>query len=364
MTDLRRTPLFDLHRIHGGRMIDFGGWELPVYYGSAIEEHNTVRNAVGIFDVSHMGEIEITGEGAYDAVQRLTTNDIGRLKPGGVQYSVLCYEDGGIVDDILVYKFSDTHFFLCVNAGNSDKDYLWIKKTIGENNKVKVINSSSQYAQFAVQGRYAKDALHGLIDEEILNIRSFTFKTGLICGREGIISRTGYTGEDGFEIYIKPEDAPFLWEKILENGKSFGIKPIGLSARDTLRLESGYMLYGNDINEKTSPIEAGLSWIVKIDKGNFIGKAALEAQIKNGISKKLIGFELKEKGIPRSHYPLFYKDRQVGEVASGTLSITLEKPIGMAYVDNPKITAGEEMQLDIRGKRLKGEVVKLPFYKR
>jgi aminomethyltransferase len=358
--NLKRTPLYEVHRAAGAKFVDFGGWEMPVQYSSIIDEHKTVRTAVGLFDVSHMGEIEIKGPRALDVVQHLTTNDASKLDVFQVQYSTLCYPHGGIVDDLTVYRLGPEHFFFCVNAANIETDHAWIvEQAHGE---AEIRNTSAEIAQLALQGRDAQATLQPLCDIALENIRYYWAAQCHMKGMDVLISRTGYTGEDGFEIYCPAPRGPELWAALMESGEPYGIKPIGLGARDTLRLEMAYALYGNDITAETTPLQAGLSWIVKLNKADFIGREALVKEKAAGITRKLIGFELVDRGVARAHYRILVEGQVVGEVTSGTVSPSLNKAIGLGYVGTEWAQVGTELQIDIRGKSAHARVTSTPFY--
>ena len=365
---LKRTPLYEAHKKLGARIVDFAGWEMPVLYSGIIEEHRAVRNSAGIFDVSHMGEIEIVGREAVKLLQFITVNDVTRLIDNECQYSMMCYPDGGIVDDILVYKLSGERFMLCVNASNADKDYQWILKSLhagraeGMFRNAEVKNVSDIMSQISIQGKNSEPILQKITGDDLSVMKHNHFVLTNIDGINALVSRTGYTGEDGFEIYLKNENAERVWNRLLEIGKEYDIKPVGLGARDTLRLEMKYPLYGNDISEKTTPLEAGLSWATKFDKGNFMGRESLLKQKENGIKRKLIGFEMTDKGIPRSHYSIFKGAEQVGEVTSGTMSPSINKAIGVGYVKTEISDVGNEIEIDIRGSHQKAKIVSTPFY--
>ncbi|MFM6937918.1 MAG: glycine cleavage system aminomethyltransferase GcvT [Aquirufa sp.] len=358
MEELLQVHLNDTHVALGAKMVPFAGYNMPVLYTNLIEEHNCVRNGVGVFDVSHMGEFFLKGEMALDLIQYVTSNDASKLVDGKVQYSCLPNATGGIVDDLLVYKIQDNEYLLVVNASNIDKDWNWISShnTFG----VEMTNASSEYSLFAVQGPKAVGVLQTLTAVDLSAMPYYTFKIGSMAGFDDvIISNTGYTGAGGFEIYVKNENALAMWNAIFAAGASEGIQPIGLGARDTLRTEKGYCLYGHDIDDTTSPIEAGLGWITSFNK-DFIMKdhhAAIKAA---GPSKKLVGFEMIDRGIPRQHYPILNAAGEViGEVTSGTQSPTLSKGIGMGYVSTAH--QGSEIFISIREKALKAEIVKMPF---
>ena len=357
---LQRTPLYEAHRAAGAKFVEFGGWEMPVQYTGIIEEHETVRTTVGMFDVSHMGEIEIKGPHALEVVQRLTTNDASKLADFQVQYSTFCYPHGGIVDDLTVYRLGAEHFFLCINAANIDKDYAWVvEHARGE---AEIRNISREIAQLALQGRQAQATLQPLCDFALDDIRYYWAAKGKVKGVDALVSRTGYTGEDGFEIYCPAAHGPAVWASLLEAGAPYGIKPIGLGARDTLRLEMGYALYGNDITAETSPLQAGLSWVVRLNKGEFIGREALLQERAAGIKRRLVGFEMLERGVARSHYHILAVEQEIGEVTSGTMSPSLHKAIGLGYVRTEHAKAGTALQIDIRGKLTPAQVTATPFY--
>jgi len=357
---LKRTPLYEVHRAAGAKFVGFGGWEMPVQYSSIIDEHKTVRMSVGLFDVSHMGEIDINGPQALDVVQRLTTNDAAKLAVGQVQYSTLCYPHGGIVDDLTVYRLGPEHFMFCVNAANIDKDYAWIIDQARHD--ADITNTSADIAQLALQGRNAQATLQSLCDLSLDELHYYWVAKGQVKGIEALISRTGYTGEDGFELYCPAAQGRALWEALMTSGAPYGIKPVGLGARDTLRLEMGYALYGNDITPETTPLQAGLAWIVKLNKGDFIGRDALLKEKRDGMARKLIGFEMVDRGIARGHYRILGDGQVVGEVTSGTLSPSLNKGIGLGYVTVPFARAGTTLHIDIRGKPAQARVTSTPFY--
>ncbi|AKD03407.1 glycine cleavage system aminomethyltransferase GcvT [Pontibacter korlensis] len=361
--ELKKIALNDVHEALGAKMVPFAGYNMPVRYSSDIEEHKTVREAVGIFDVSHMGEFMLRGPKALDLIQRVTSNDASKLSDGKIQYSCLPNEDGGIVDDLLVYRLGEEEYMLVVNASNIEKDWNWISKY--NTDGVEMENISDEISLFAVQGPKAAEALQPLTKVDLANLVYYTFEKGEFTGAQDVIvSATGYTGAGGFEIYVKNEDAKKVFDAIMEAGKEYGIKPIGLGARDTLRLEMGFCLYGNDIDDTTSPIEAGLGWITKFDK-DFVNAENLKAQKEQGVSRKLVAFEMLEKAIPRSHYEIVNAEgEKIGEVTSGTMSPSLGKGIGMGYVAKDYSKAGSEIFIRIRNKDVKAQVVKLPFYKK
>ncbi|ARK23337.1 glycine cleavage system protein T [Sporosarcina sp. P37] len=361
---LLRTPLFESYKKYGGKTIDFGGWELPVQFSSIKAEHEAVRTKAGLFDVSHMGEVFVSGSGALDYLQKLVTNDVSKLKIGQAQYTVMCNEQGGTIDDFLIYKLEDERYLLVVNASNIEKDVAWMEKQKSEN--VVIDNQSSNYALLALQGPLAEQVLQKLTDEPLEEIKFFRFKDHVQVGGEDVlVSRTGYTGEDGFEIYGAPAAIQNLWSKILQAGEADGAVPAGLGARDTLRFEAGLPLYGQELREDISPLEAGLGFVVKVNKEeDFIGKDVLIKQKEQGVERKLVGLEMIDKGIPRTGYKVFSGDREIGEVTTGTQSPTLKKNIGFALLSADFTEPGTEVEVEIRSKRLKAKVIATPFYKR
>ena len=364
LKQLKRTPLFEAYAKYGGKTIDFGGWELPGQFSSIKEEHEAVRTKAGLFDVSHMGEILVEGPDSLAYLQHLVTNDVSKIKDGQAQYTAMCYEDGGTVDDLLVYKIDDTHFMLVVNASNIEKDFEWMQKV--KSGDVQLQNVSDQYGLLAFQGPLAETVLQRMTEEDLSQIRPFRFKQDVkISGHSVLLSRTGYTGENGFEIYASPEATQALWEEILAEGKEDGVLPVGLGARDTLRFEACLALYGQELSKDISPLEAGINFVVKLQKEeNFIGKEALAAQKENGVPRKLVGIEMIDKGIPRHGYPVYIGDEKVGEVTTGTQSPTLKKNIGLALLSSEYAGLGTEVEVEVRSKRLKAKTVETPFYKR
>ena len=357
----RPTPLNAAHRKLGGRMVDFAGWDMPVQYSGVIAEHEAVRNAAGLFDVSHMGEIEFKGKGALEAANGLITNDLAKAADGQALYAGLLNEQGGFVDDVVAYRFSPEHIFICVNASNRDKDFGWMSQHA---QGVKPVNRSDDFAQLAVQGPKAFGIVQRLADKKLDGVGTYRFTEGQVAHIPCIISRTGYTGEDGFELYCAPSQAEKLWFALLEEGKGDGIIPAGLGARDSLRTEMKYALYGNDIDDVHTPLEAGLGWIVKLDKAGFVGMAALKAQKAAGVPRKLIGFEMVEAGIPRPHYGIMKDGEKVGEVTSGTMGPTVKNAVGIGYVPAALAAEGTALQIDIRGRPVAARVVKTPFHKK
>jgi aminomethyltransferase len=363
---LKKTPLNARHRASGGRMVPFGGWDMPVEYAGIVGEHLAVRERAGLFDVSHMGEIEIAGKDALAAVQRISCNDASKLEVGQAQYSGLMTAQGTFVDDLLVYRFASSHFLLVVNAGNIEKDYAYIAREVKPAGDAIAVDASSRYALLAIQGPKALDVLQQLTGVNLGEIRYYWFAHGEVAGVRGTISRTGYTGEDGFEVFVPPQAADRVWQAILEAGRPFDVIPCGLGARDTLRLEAGMRLYGNDIDETTTPIEADLNWIVGWKKEDFLGAAVLRQQRANGTDRKIVGFELQERGIARHGYSAYVagETSPSGAVTSGTQTPFLKKSIGMAYLPAAQSKAGTEFDVDIRGRRTRAAVVPMPFYKR
>lgn len=364
MTDLKRTPLFDLYKEYGAKTIDFGGWDLPVQFSSIKEEHEAVRTKAGLFDVSHMGEIDVKGEDSLAYLQKMMTNDVSVLKDNGAQYTAMCYEDGGTVDDLLIYKKSDSHYLLVVNASNIEKDYDWLQShTFGD---VELTNLSNEVAQLAIQGPLAQEVLQKLTGTNLSEIKFFKFQDDVeVNGVKALVSRTGYTGEDGFEIYCKSEDAASLWKAILDAGKEEGVLPCGLGARDTLRFEANLPLYGQELSKDITPIEAGIGFAVKPNKEvDFFGKEVLKKQKEEGAPRKLVGIEMIDKGIPRHGYEVFSGEEKIGEVTTGTQSPTLKKNIGLALLKAEFTELGTEVEVQIRAKRLRAVVSATPFYKR
>jgi len=359
---MKNTALTERHISLGAKMVPFAGYNMPVQYEGINAEHATVRNAVGVFDVSHMGEFILKGENALDLIQRVTSNDASKLYDGKIQYSCLPNETGGIVDDLLVYRIDEKTYMLVVNASNIDKDWNWIQKF--NTSDVEMHNISDKTSLLAVQGPKAADALQSLTDIDLASMEYYTFKKGTFAGVKNVlVSATGYTGAGGFEIYFENQYADQIWDAVFKAGAEFGIKPIGLGARDTLRLEMGFCLYGNDIDDTTSPIEAGLGWVTKFTK-EFTNSAALLAQKEAGVTRKLVGFEMIDRGIPRHDYLVVDADgNQIGKVTSGTQSPSLQKAIGIAYVAKEFAKEGAEIFIDIRNNKVKAKIVKFPFYK-
>ena len=361
---LKKTPLNATHRALGARMVAFAGWDMPVEYSGIVEEHLAVRTRAGIFDVSHMGEIEIAGRDALAGVQRISSNDAAKLTIGQAQYSALTTPSGTFIDDLLVYRLGQDHFLLVVNAGNIEKDYRWMADETRPAGDVAVVNSSSRYALLAVQGPQALGVLQALSAVDLTAVRYYSFTHGEIAGVRAMLSRTGYTGEDGFEMFVPPHAVDRVWNAVLAAGRSVDLIPAGLGARDTLRLEAAMRLYGNDIDETTTILEADLAWIVGWNKPDFVGKAALEQQQRTGIRRKLVGFELVERGIARHGYDVYVGGERSGVVTSGTQTPFLKKAIGMAYLPTEQSGINAEFDVDIRGRRTRARVVRLPFYRR
>ena len=356
---LKKTPLNAIERELGGKMVDFGGWDLPVQFKGILDEHAAVRERAGLFDVSHMGELTVKGAEALSLLQSATCNDVSKLEDGRAQYNGLLYPSGGFVDDILIYRNAPDDYFIVVNASNTDKDYDWIAE-LAKGKDVEVRNVSADYAQLALQGPDAERILQPLTDTPLAPIKYYRFANGSVDGIPAIISRTGYTGEDGFELYVASEHGPTLFRKLVD----LGVTPCGLGARDTLRLEAKMALYGNDIDHSTTPLQADLAWIVKLDKGDFNGRDVLAKEKSEGPARKLVGFEMVDRGIARHGYPVVDAGGEIGVVTSGTHSPTLKKAIGLAYLPAGQAAPGTEFQVLIRGKETRARVVPTPFYKR
>ncbi len=366
MEDLKKTPLNRVHRDLGGKMVDFGGWDMPVQYSGVIAEHLRTRQHSGLFDVSHMGEFWVEGEDAIEFVNRLTTNDVTKLVDGQAQYSALTRENGTVVDDLLVYRFDEGKLLLVVNASTTEKDWDWITSHLKDEN-ITLTNVSADYCQIAVQGKDALEIVQKLTDTNLEEIKYYHFTVGKVNGIDAIISRTGYTGEDGFEVYANKDYAERLWNKFLEVGNfgdENGILPCGLAARNTLRLESAMSLYGHEISDEITPLEANLGWICKLNKGEFSGREALQKQKESGLKRKLVGFEMKDRGIARDDFNVYINDKKVGFVTSGSPAPFLKKNIGLAFVPSEFANIGQEIKIDVRGKHLAAEIVPTPFYKR
>lgn len=366
----KRTPLYDEHVRLKARMTNFGGFEMPVQYAGIVEEHLAVRKAAGLFDLSHMGQIRVTGDGAASFLEWAFTNNISNLKPGQARYSPLCRPDGGIVDDVIVYRRQD-EFFIVANAANTDKDAQWLDwlRRMGPDeggssidpDTVSIHDDSDAWCVLAIQGPKAEEILQKLTSAALADVRPFRFVEDKVAGCDAIISRTGYTGEDGFELYAAADDAVTLWKEMMAAGEGDGLVPVGLGARDTLRLEMRFPLYGNDIDDSTSPLEAGLDFTVKFSKENFVGKDALLKQRDGGLLRRLVGFKLLQRGIPRQGYALFKGDEEIGQVTSGSLSPSLGEPVGMGYVKAEYAAPGTELAMEVRGRRIPVQVVEGRF---
>ena len=358
-TTLKLTPLHDAHVKAGARMVEFGGWDMPVQYRGILEEHRTVRSAVGLFDVSHMGEFEVDGEGALAALQTLTTNDVSALDVGQVQYSVLCSPEGGIVDDLTISRLAGDRFMLTVNAANIDKDWAWVT---GHAGGARWKNVSSATGLIAVQGPRAETLVGRLTETDVTTIAYYRFASASVAGVPTIVSRTGYTGEDGFELYVPAEATERLWNALLDAGSHDGVAPIGLGARDTLRLEMAYALYGNDIDQTTNPLEAGLGWIVKPKKGDFIGKDAIEKMRAAGAPRRLVGLEMADRSVARHGYPVSKDGRAIGVVTSGTYGPSVERSVALGYVETAHAVPGTDLHVEIRNQAKPARIVRTPFH--
>jgi aminomethyltransferase len=359
---LKRTALNAVHRASGAKMVDYCGWDMPVEYSGITREHLAVRTAAGLFDVSHMGEIEVRGPQALALLQHVTCNDVARLQDGQAQYNALMLPRGSCIDDCVVHRFGADHYFLCVNAANTDRDYAWILECNAVGAEVR--NVSAQYAQIALQGPRALSILAKVTETNLGDLKYYWFRPARCAGVDGLLARTGYTGEDGFEFYFPPASAEHLWNTLLDAGKAEGLIAAGLGARNTLRLEAGFALYGHELDEETTLLEAHLGWIVKLEKGDFIGRDVLLRQRTEGVAKKLIGFEMLDRAPARDGYPVWIHGRKAGKVTSGSPAPYLKKNIGMAYVPPGDAEVGSEIQVEIRGRLAIGQIVTLPFYKR
>jgi aminomethyltransferase len=362
--DPKKTPLHARHRTSNARMVSFAGWDMPVEYSGITNEHMAVRTRAGVFDVSHMGQIEIAGANALAAVQRISCNDAATLQVGQVQYAGLLTSEGTFVDDMLVYRMAPNHFMLVVNSSNASKDFAWISEQVKAVGGAAAVDTSSRYALIAIQGPASAEVLQPLTGLDLSALKYYWFGHGEVAGARATISRTGYTGEDGFEIFVPPNMADRVWQALLESGRSADVLPCGLGARDTLRLEAAMRLWGNDIDESTTALEAGMAWIVSWEKGDFVGRERLQEQKERGIARKLVGFEMLDRGIARHGYPVLSGDRPAGVVTSGTQTPFLKKSIGMAYVPRELSTVDTEIVVDIRGRASKARIVRMPFYRR
>lgn len=363
---LKRTPLYDMHVKYGGKMVDFGGWELPIQYSSGIiNEHNTVRQKAGLFDVSHMGEITVKGSQALDFLQELVPNDVALLKDNQVQYTPMCKDDGGIIDDLIIYRKGEEDYLLVVNAANTERDFERVCEVSAGFSGAEVANISYDVAQIAIQGPLAPAILSKVSDKDIKSIKYFWFLPEVqVCGETSLVSRTGYTGEDGYEIYCSREAAPVIWEGLMQAGAEYGLSPAGLGARDTLRFEACLPLYGNELDEETNPLEAGLTRFIKLYKPAFRGKEPLVRAKHQGLTKKLVGLEVTGRGIPRHGYLVFNESTPVGKITSGSYAPTLDKNLGLAYVSEEFCELDTNLLIDVRGRKVEARVVSIPFYKR
>jgi aminomethyltransferase len=359
---MKRTPLYSAHRRAGAKMVEFAGWEMPVQYTGVIDEHLAVRSRAGLFDVSHMGEIEVRGAGALELCQRLTANDLSRVKLSQAQYNLLLNEHGGVIDDVIFYRLQPEIFFICVNASNTEKDFDWIERQAA--GRVEVENVSAKYAQLALQGPLAASILQPLTACDLAGLRSFFFAFADVASIRCLVARTGYTGEEGCEIYCDGADAERLWSALLEAGAPVGLVPVGLGARDTLRLEKAYPLYGHELDDTTTPLEAGLEWVTKFSKPVFIGREILLRQKEAGLTRKLVGLELLEPGIARSEYGLFKNGRLIGRVTSGTKSPSLGKSIALGYLASEEAVIDNTIEVEIRTRKVPARIVSVPFYRR
>jgi len=363
--NLQKTPFYPMHLKYGGKVVDFGGWALSVQFSGILDEHRTVRERVGLFDVSHMGEATVKGEGALQFLQRMVSRDLSTMKDNQIYYTHLLYPSGGVVDDLMVTKLGENDYYLVINASNAEKDIAWLEGHVKDFPGVEVKDISAETGEVALQGPYAEATLQKLTGSDLSKLKYYyVIPKAKVAGFEVMISRTGYTGEDGFEVFCKPGDAVELWEAIMEAGEDFGIKPIGLGARDSLRFEAGMPLYGQELDADTSPLEARLARFLSLDKPGFIGREGLLERQDKGLSKVLIGLEMVDRGIPRHNYPVLYQGRQVGYVTTGSYSPTLGKNIAMAYVPPALSAAGTELQVEVRGRALTAKVVRTPFYRR
>lgn len=359
---LKRTPLYDAHRRAGAKMVEFAGWEMPVQYHGVIEEHLAVRGKAGLFDVSHMGEIEVRGAGALDFCQRLSANDVARLQVFQAQYNFLLNERGGVVDDVIIYRVKPEAYFICVNAANIDKDFAWLASHATAD--VEVENQSAMYAQLALQGPAAETILQPLTKQLLAALKAFHFAFVDVAAIRCMVARTGYTGEAGFELYCHVDAAERLWSDLMQAGEAHGLAAVGLGARDTLRLEKAYPLYGHELDDTTTPLEAGLDWVVKFTKPEFFGRDLLLGQKQQGVARKLVGLEASAPGIPRGGYGVFKEGVKVGAVTSGTKSPTLDKAIALAYVASAEASIDNRLEVEIRGRMIPVKIVSLPFYRR
>jgi aminomethyltransferase len=363
-TGLKRTPLFERHRELGARLVEFGGWEMPVQYSGILEEHQAVRQRAGLFDVSHMGEFGVEGSGALDLLQSWVPNNVARLAVNQALYTQICRPDGGTLDDLIIYRLGDERYMVVVNASTIEKDWAWLGEHAAGKSGFTLSNNSDETGLLALQGPLAQRILQPLTETPLGDIVFYHCAPGTVAGYSALISRTGYTGEDGFELYVAAPDAPKLWQALLAAGAPQGLLPAGLGARDTLRLEAGYCLYGHELSEEITPLEAGLGWTVKLEKGtDFVGRAALAREKQEGLRRMLVGIELRDRGVARAGYAILRDGARIGEVTSGTQSPTLNRPIALGYVP-PAHAAGTEIAIEIRGKAVPAAIVPLPFYRR
>ena len=364
MADLKKTALYAMHKASNGNIVDFSGWALPIQYTSIKEEHHAVRNNAGLFDVSHMGEVRIKGKDATAFVQYLVANNVKSIKDNQILYTMMCYKDGGIVDDLLVYKYTNNHYYLVINASNVEKDFAWMQKN-SEGFEVTLVNESNDVSEIAIQGPKAQEILQKITDIDLDEIKFFYFKDEvMVNGKKTLVSRTGYTGEDGFEVYTSHDNIANIWEKLFEVGKDLGLMPAGLGARDTLRFEAALPLYGNELSKEITPLEAGLGYFVKLDNDDFIGKEALVKQKENGLERKIVGFELTDPGIPRHGYDVYAGEEKIGFVTTGYKSPTLKKSIGLAMVPIDYADLGSEISIEVRNKMKQAKVVSKKFLKK
>ena len=362
---MKQTSLHEAHVARKAKIVDFAGWAMPLQYSGVLDEYHTVRTAAGLFDVSHMGRLHVEGHGALPFLQRVTTNDVQRVEPMGAQYSMICNPDGGVKDDVFVYRLGVEEFLLCVNASNLDKIRRWLfQQQDEEQEELRIVDQSDDLAQLALQGPASKSVLQSHVESSLDGLKPRQCLRERINGVECLVTRTGYTGEPGYELYVPATQVRRVWNRLMQAGEAFGLKPAGLGARDLLRLDMGYLLYGNDLTESTTPIEANTKWVVSFTKGAFIGESVLKRQAQEGPSRRLVAFELLEKAVPRHDMKLFAQDKPIGMVTSGNLSPILQKGIGLGYVDPAYTETDTTFDVEIRGKRVPAQVVALPFYKR
>ena len=362
---MKQTSLYEAHVARKAKIVDFAGWAMPLQYSGVLDEYHAVRTTAGLFDVSHMGRLHVEGPGAVPFLQRVTTNDVQRVEPMGAQYSMICNPDGGVKDDVFVYRLGADEFLLCVNASNLDKIRSWLFQQQGDKQEeLRIVDQSEDLAQLALQGPASKPLLQAHVQSSLDELKPRRCHRETISGVECLITRTGYTGEPGYELYVPTTQVRRVWDRLMQAGEEFGLKPAGLAARDLLRLDMGYLLYGNDLTEATTPIEANAKWVVSFDKGAFIGEPVLRQQVREGPSRRLVAFELLEKAVPRHDMPLFAQDKPIGKVTSGNLSPILQKGIGMGFVEAAYTGTGAAFDVEIRGRRVPARVVALPFYKK